>query len=701
MPRDVNGTYTLPTNDSSPAAPRNVIRSSDFNELTGDYATALTDSFSRSGKGAALADLDMDGFDLLNPGNLPTNARAVNTGSGLTGGGDLSADRTIALAASNVVRDILDVPVYVADRTALKALDTTKDIISYLLEGDRQGAFKWTAGDFSAQVAADTLEGIYVKANAIAATAGAWVRVFDGRVFARWFGTGQAAVAAANAMADDITIDRDFAITSTATWGNGKNYLFIGSGKLSVATAVTLTIRGVVHAGIWQGLPTSAPRKIFDCTGTGKVIGIRFVKPEWWGAVGDGTTDDQPELQAAHDCVEASSTSDGGRPEIELRGSANYGLGAQLTLRPTANINLKFTGAGPIFGGSRFTTLTSFSTGGGTAAIRIEGNSDSIQKIAAFDIGNFGIIRTTGSALVGLWIGGNGTTTDLIGVQQSPVHDVHVDNFAFGFRAANCRLIDFNRCSAWCASVSGSVGCLITIDGASAFTGDLNFNDCQFVSDPATSRKCVSITSQIASAQIKGIRFNNVIFYKGDRFLEIYASSGGIIGDIWVNPGCQFDGFGNTAVHIESTGANSIIDSIFVCGTYIRGINNGQIAIRATVSSSGKIRDVHTDGNQIFSLGTGARAIFFDGVIGGTCGRNIITDIDSAGSQAILIDNSSRIGIDGNVLNRSGAQTIAYLVTIGAGSTYCSASNNIALPFATSGVVQNLGGVTNVVANNV
>lgn len=102
MPRDVNGTYTLPTNDSSPAVPRNVIRSSDFNELTGDYATALTDSFSRSGKGAALANLDMGGFSLLNPGNLPTNARAVNAGTGLTGGGNLSADRTLGLNAGSV-----------------------------------------------------------------------------------------------------------------------------------------------------------------------------------------------------------------------------------------------------------------------------------------------------------------------------------------------------------------------------------------------------------------------------------------------------------------------------------------------------------------------------------------------------------------------------------------------------------------------
>lgn len=44
MPRDVNGDFSLPTNDSSPAAPRNVIRSSDFNELMTDISTAITAS---------------------------------------------------------------------------------------------------------------------------------------------------------------------------------------------------------------------------------------------------------------------------------------------------------------------------------------------------------------------------------------------------------------------------------------------------------------------------------------------------------------------------------------------------------------------------------------------------------------------------------------------------------------------------------
>lgn len=70
MPRDINGNVTLPTNDSHPAAPRNVIRSSDFNELMSDLSTMMEDSLSRSGKGGMTADLDMDGNDLTNAPNV-------------------------------------------------------------------------------------------------------------------------------------------------------------------------------------------------------------------------------------------------------------------------------------------------------------------------------------------------------------------------------------------------------------------------------------------------------------------------------------------------------------------------------------------------------------------------------------------------------------------------------------------------------
>lgn len=77
--------------------------------------------------------------------------------------------------------------VAVASRTELKALDTAATTFAFLGESGREGIFEWTAGDYSAHIAADTAEGIFIKADAIAATAGAWVRVYD-EIDVRWFG---------------------------------------------------------------------------------------------------------------------------------------------------------------------------------------------------------------------------------------------------------------------------------------------------------------------------------------------------------------------------------------------------------------------------------------------------------------------------------------------------------------------------------
>lgn len=75
----------------------------------------------------------------------------------------------------------------VATRTLLKALSTAVGVTT-LTEIDRDGTFIWRIGDYSTQIAADTLEGIYVKADAVAATVGAWVREIDGPWQTSWFG---------------------------------------------------------------------------------------------------------------------------------------------------------------------------------------------------------------------------------------------------------------------------------------------------------------------------------------------------------------------------------------------------------------------------------------------------------------------------------------------------------------------------------
>jgi len=64
----------------------------------------------------------------------------------------------------------------VADRTALKALDTTKYKVAFLKEDGRFGIFVWETGNYSTQVAADPQEGVYIKADGIAASSGAWTR---------------------------------------------------------------------------------------------------------------------------------------------------------------------------------------------------------------------------------------------------------------------------------------------------------------------------------------------------------------------------------------------------------------------------------------------------------------------------------------------------------------------------------------------
>jgi hypothetical protein len=76
----------------------------------------------------------------------------------------------------------------VLDRVTLKALDTTAITAAYFKGPQRAGVWVFRAGDFSALITADTLEGVYIKADAIDSTAGAWVRADAQVIDPRWFG---------------------------------------------------------------------------------------------------------------------------------------------------------------------------------------------------------------------------------------------------------------------------------------------------------------------------------------------------------------------------------------------------------------------------------------------------------------------------------------------------------------------------------
>lgn len=82
-----------------------------------------------------------------------------------------------------------DLTATVADRLGMAALDTTIITAAILNEGNRSGLFVWMTGDYSALVALDTAQGIYVESDDIASSVGAWVRVRPNNEFnVLWFG---------------------------------------------------------------------------------------------------------------------------------------------------------------------------------------------------------------------------------------------------------------------------------------------------------------------------------------------------------------------------------------------------------------------------------------------------------------------------------------------------------------------------------
>ncbi len=170
---------------------------------------------------AAVADeVDEVGADL--------SALTASLGSAAFITAGLAGASMLVMALVSDVRNFLDTAAYHATRTTLKAVDIAKETTFILKEDGREGIFNWKTGDFSTQIAADPAEGVYIKVDAVAATVGALVRVFDGVADLRWFG------AVANGTAND---------------------------------------KGAVDAGIASGWPLTGSRKTYAVSGKISLIG--------------------------------------------------------------------------------------------------------------------------------------------------------------------------------------------------------------------------------------------------------------------------------------------------------------------------------------------------------------------------------------------------------------------------------------------
>lgn len=159
------------------------------------------------------------------------------------------------------VRDLLDTAPYAATRTALKALDTTKESVAFLSESGREGWFVWKAGNYTSHHAVDTQEGVYVKATAIASSAGSWVRVFDHEIMPEWFGAVgdysaddytalNAAVIFAKTYSVPLLLTGEYRINTTLACGsiNGITEKLTIRGKGTIAGAVSGSVMTIGNA---------------------------------------------------------------------------------------------------------------------------------------------------------------------------------------------------------------------------------------------------------------------------------------------------------------------------------------------------------------------------------------------------------------------------------------------------------------------
>lgn len=88
-----------------------------------------------------------------------------------------------------------------------------------------------------------------------------------------------------------IAITKVFRIATNITIPSNVTLWFLKGGQLKPDSSKTVTINGAVAAGVWQ---------IFS--GSGSIAGsmkVIVLYPQWWGATGDGVTDDTVPTQAA------------------------------------------------------------------------------------------------------------------------------------------------------------------------------------------------------------------------------------------------------------------------------------------------------------------------------------------------------------------------------------------------------------------
>lgn len=495
------------------------------------------------------------------------------------------------------------------------------------------------------------------------------------------------AISAAVAVSARVYLPRaSYRITANLTLPYGTVLVLDGGATFSIDSGVVLTLRGAIEAPL---------ARIFN--GAGTVQGLATVYPEWWGALGDGATNDIAALNAMQACLETAGSSYG--TAVALFRAAQYCVNTSVKVNANTGRRWEWLGAG----GANGTILTALSetwSGSVSAAVLYVATVGDASTLGSFAVTGFRVRATVAGIgpSTGVLVGNSS-----LGVLSGGFHagsylrDVYVEDFAVCWDILHCRLIQLDRCSGWVNTVANGIGLRIRASLEGFFTGDLEVKDCVFpCQDAATGASPLYIAAQASGATVAGVRFINPVLYGGG--CSILSTLGGRILDVWFTPGWQYDVVVGYAFLLGAVGAGSLISDVHWDHGYCFG-KAGRITAAPLwnmyVLTSGIIDSIWINDNIMASTvgdvvaGNGLTNVFVTGNVLRAPAGGVFASFNASRGLSVK-DNQVAIGYGG---------TLTRMASFTGASDYITCTGNVGAAL-TSGVADTSTGTNKNIANN-
>jgi hypothetical protein len=464
---------------------------------------------------------------------------------------------------------------------------------------------------------------------------------------------------------------------------------------LFVQCGATVTVDNTKTLTVNARFIDPGPCNIFQ--GSGRVQGIRDVRPEWFNC-DTGTPDYEPCINRAIYSAEHAASSAGDTFRISFQCSP-YSYRATLTFTPTSVIPWRGKGCG-----DGTTILESHSTFTGTSGVVVTNGSDtSVHWI--FEGIEF-VNKTAGSgASVGITIGGTNAAQIMGGFSRSSFKNGHVSGYATNVLQQNARMINYDNFSSWPTDDSGGsvatpVGWKLTAN-LGGFVGDtdwINGSQCASGSNNVTFQGSTSGTTLTVAGPLTGtvtIGMKLITHITGTpTILSQLTGSAGSTGTYQMAQNTGVIAAGDTlgvygtgdCVVLQDDGSNAIhisgigFDAPFTC-------YYGATCLKASITAAGSTLDDIWVNPRVQYEGWGnGSSIQVTATGSGTLARNIHVDgVYFAGNgwtkNFVLANSSNASSADLFINNNFFASTVYESIDIrGTGGTDCrgiSATGNI------------------------